>query len=533
MKAAYLLIVALLAIGLPAGAASNWKNLKADETGTPDRAWKGGNGLFEIQGVLGGATVKLQRKLAPIGDYKDVTTITTRDGAADCDLTVDAEFCWFVAPGDSQIHPVVVGGDGTTDITVMVSGADQASVGGGGDGGVSGFTRGSIAVGDAAGGIIGHDAVLPGFNYTLFNQAMIGGFVTTGLVLEGSTSSRIFLIDSGAPANEKVWVLHHSSGTFTLESLNDETSITNKDVINIDTSTGNICFGCRDTVHDVELARAGQATRLELVVLSELAEGEIWIGSNASDEATLRFFEVAKSRAEISSSSNEDLIFRTSSALVERVIIEAGGDVVIGTVAANAKLTVGGTGDISMAYTTAPSPTVGFGKIFPTTLDTLVFLDDDGVQHTVAFTGGGRSSLFTDDLDGGVNDWTAVSTAFEKQNLLTLGIENGTVSGSVANDELTVSVAGNYQVYIYASMSGTSGREIQCCVFAGVDTLEARTHVCIGRTMGTASAVGSAGSTTGTLALAADDRLEYHCKTDNATTTIDFWFAGFGALSGG
>lgn len=130
MKVAYLLVIVLLVFGLPADAASNWKNLKADETGTPDRAWKGGNGLFEIQGVLGGATVKLQRKLAPVGDYKDVTPITTRDGAADCDLTADAEFCWFVAPGDSQIHPVVVGGDGTTDITVMVSGADQASISG-------------------------------------------------------------------------------------------------------------------------------------------------------------------------------------------------------------------------------------------------------------------------------------------------------------------------------------------------------------------------------------------------------------------
>ncbi len=131
MKVAYLVIAGLLVLGLPVGAASNWKNLKADETGTPDRAWKGGNGLFEIQGVLGGATVNLQRKLAPVGDFQDVTPITTRDGAADCDLTADGEFCWFVAPGDSQIHPVVVGGDGTTDITVMVSGADQASVGGG------------------------------------------------------------------------------------------------------------------------------------------------------------------------------------------------------------------------------------------------------------------------------------------------------------------------------------------------------------------------------------------------------------------
>lgn len=142
----------------------------------------------------------------------------------------------------------------------------------------------------------------------------------------------------------------------------------------------------------------------------------------------------------------------------------------------------------------------------------------------------GRGDLYLDDQGGGTNDWTASGTAFEKMTAFaTAGVVEGIVSASAANDELTISSADVCDVWVTVGFSGTGNRTIECYVYAGADGAEARTHIGLPRFLGAGGDVGAIGTAIGILSLSANDRIELWCKTDNATTTLDFWTLILGA----
>lgn len=156
-KTTLALLAALLWCSAATAQLPFWEGLKQGETSTLHLPWDGLNGVFQVTGTLGGASVTLQWKLRGAEVFTVVEDVTSRGGAADCALTTSAEYCWFRAAPQVRLRPVVTGGDGTTDINVYLSAGDHASVGG--SGGLSGISEFAYVVGDGSGSVVDSNLV--------------------------------------------------------------------------------------------------------------------------------------------------------------------------------------------------------------------------------------------------------------------------------------------------------------------------------------------------------------------------------------
>lgn len=152
-KTTLALIAGLLWCSAALAQLPEWDALEQNETTTLHLPWEGLNGLFQVGGTFGGATVTLEWKLDGIEVWTAVDDLSADRGASACALATDGAHCWFRAPPRSRLRPVVTGGDGTTDIKARVSGGDHASVGGGA--GLSGISEFSTVVGDGSGSVVG------------------------------------------------------------------------------------------------------------------------------------------------------------------------------------------------------------------------------------------------------------------------------------------------------------------------------------------------------------------------------------------
>ena len=98
-----------------------------DGSGDPCRAWRGGNGVFELTDIGDATSVKLQYRIKKDATLRDVVTRTDRGGESDCSHTADDQICHFWAPADSLLFVIATGGTAGDTVTVNTSGGDQTS----------------------------------------------------------------------------------------------------------------------------------------------------------------------------------------------------------------------------------------------------------------------------------------------------------------------------------------------------------------------------------------------------------------------
>ena len=140
----------------------------------------------------------------------------------------------------------------------------------------------------------------------------------------------------------------------------------------------------------------------------------------------------------------------------------------------------------------------------------------------------GYGGLYLKERGGGTTDHTFSGATAEKMTFFaSTEPESGAVSASAANDELTLTDAGRYDVCVGMSAFAGSAQDLECCAFVGADGSEAESRPCIGRKL-PVNDLGSVGEACSTVAVSAGDRVELHCWSAN-TETLDIHYASLRA----